>query len=39
MRHQRQDVHLVYREQILRHLVFHQYPDVVVRLVCDTEIV
>jgi hypothetical protein len=39
MRHQRQDVHLVYREQILRHLVFRQYQDVVVRLVCDTEIV
>ena len=39
MRHQRQDAHLVYQEQILRHLVFHQCPDVVVRLVCDMEIV
>jgi hypothetical protein len=39
MRHQRQDAHLVYQEQILRHLVFHRCLDVVVRLVCDTEIV
>jgi histidyl-tRNA synthetase len=39
MLHQRhRDVVLVYREQIHHHLVFHQlHQDVVVHLVCDTE--